>query len=113
MKHEQHQFLTLVGQPPARLSVEQAAWMLGCQTHDMPILISSRLLKPLGTPPPNAIKFFATAEVLELLKDRSWLAKMTKTISQHWHKRNVRQKINARNGSPNSLAPLLAESKAA
>jgi len=38
---------------------------------------------------------------------------MTQTISQHWHKRNVRQKINARNGSPNSLAPLLAESKAA
>jgi len=113
MKEEQRQFLTLVGQPPARLSVEQAAWMLGCQTHDMPILISSRLLKPLGNPPPNAIKFFATAEILELLKDRSWLAKMTQTIGQHWHKRNVRQKINSRKGSPNGLAPLLAESKAA
>jgi hypothetical protein len=87
--------------------------MLGCQTHDMPILISSRLLKPLGNPPPNAIKFFATADILELLKDRSWLAKMTQTISQHWHKRNVRQNSHSRNGSPNGLTPLLAEAKAA
>jgi len=111
MREDQHQFLALVGQPPARLSVEQAAWMLGCQTHDMPILISSKLLKPLGNPAPNAIKFFATADVLDLVKDRSWLAKITNIIGQHWHKRNVRQKSHARNGSQNghSLVPELAQ----
>jgi len=32
MKEEQHQFLRLVGQAPARLTVEQAAWLLG-QRH--------------------------------------------------------------------------------
>jgi hypothetical protein len=92
MKEEQHQFLSLVGQPPARLTVEQAAWLLGCQPHDVPILVSSRLLKPLGNPAPNGIKFFATLEVLELAKDRSWLAKITNTVNQAWQKKNARQK---------------------
>ena len=99
MKEEQHQFLTLLGQPPARLSVEQAAWMLGCQAHDMPILVSSKLLKPLGNPAANSIKYFATADILEVLKDRSWLAKMTNTIGQHWHNRNARQKGQSRNAA--------------
>jgi hypothetical protein len=88
MKAEQHQFLSLLGQPPARLTVEQAAWLLNCQPHDVPVLVASGLLKPLGNPPPNGIKFFATAEILEKVKDRSWLAKMTNTILHHWHKKN-------------------------
>jgi hypothetical protein len=113
MREDQNQFLTLVGQPPARLSVEQAAWMLGCQTHDMPILIASKLLKPLGNPAPNAIKFFATADILDLVKDRSWLAKITNIISQHWHKRNARQKQHAVNGSHNDRPAVLNLPKAA
>jgi hypothetical protein len=92
MKEEQHQFLSLVGQPPARLTAEQAAWVLGCQSHDVPILVTSRLLKVLGNPPPNGIKFFATADILELVKDRSWLAKVTNTVNQHWQKKNASQK---------------------
>src|ERR1035441_10000541 len=102
MKDEQHQFLALVGRPPARLTVDQAAWVLGCQPHDVPILISSRLLKPLGNPPQNGVKFFSTAEVTEMAKDRAWLSKMTQAISQHWHKRNVRQKNGISNGSQRS-----------
>jgi hypothetical protein len=90
MKEAQHQFLALVGQAPARLTVEQAAWVLGCQPHDVRVLVSYRLLKPLGNPPQNAIKFFSTVEVLELVKDRSWLAKMTNTICQHWRKKNLK-----------------------
>jgi hypothetical protein len=69
MKEEQHQFLSLLGQPPARLTAEQAAWVLNCQTHDVPILVVARLLKPLGNPQKNGIKFFATSELLELVKD--------------------------------------------
>jgi hypothetical protein len=92
MKEEQYQFLELAGQAPARLTVEQVAWLLGCQPHDVPILVSTRLLKPLGNPPQNGIKYFCRAEVAELAKDRVWLSKMTQTISQHWHSRNVREK---------------------
>jgi len=82
----------VLGQLPARLTVEQAAWVLNCQPHDVPILISSRLLKPLGNPPPNGIKFFATTDVLEHAKDRAWLAKMTNTVNQHWRHQNARRK---------------------
>jgi hypothetical protein len=103
MKEEQHQFLALVGQAPARLTVEQVAWLLGCQAHDVPILVSTRLLKPLGNPPQNGSKYFSRAEIVELAKDRAWLAKMTQTVSQHWHKRNVRQKSQARNGEQNDM----------
>jgi hypothetical protein len=95
MKEEQHQFLRLMGQLPARLTVEQAAWVLNCQPHDVPILIASRLLKPLGNPSPYSVKFFATAEVLELGKDRAWLTKVTAAINQHWQKMNARKKNNS------------------
>jgi hypothetical protein len=70
-------------------------------------LITSRLLKPLGNPPQNGIKFFSTAEIAEFAKDRAWLAKMTQTISQHWHKRNARQKFPSGNGDENGLVPEL------
>jgi hypothetical protein len=113
MKEEQHQFLALVGRPPARLTVEQAAWVLGCQPHDLPILIAARLLKPLGNPAQNAVKFFSTVEVTEMAKDRAWLAKMTQSISQHWHKRNVRQKSHSQDGSQNGQPALAAQSETA
>ena len=50
MKEEQHRFLSLLGQLPARLTAEQAGWVLNCQAHDIPALVTARLLKPLGNP---------------------------------------------------------------
>lgn len=47
-----------------------------------------RLLKPLGNPLPNSIKYFATSELLEQVQDRAWLAKVTNALNQHWRKRN-------------------------
>jgi hypothetical protein len=55
--------------------------LLNCQVHDVPILVAVRLLKPLGNPPPNSIKLFATTDVLVLVKDRSWLAKVTNAVN--------------------------------
>jgi hypothetical protein len=94
MRDDQHKFLMLLGQLPARLTAEQAAWVLNCQPHDMPALVAARLLKPLGNPPANGIKFFATADLLEAVKDRNWLVRVSSTIYQHWHKKNAA----ARNG---------------
>ncbi|MES2697760.1 MAG: hypothetical protein V4773_30130 [Verrucomicrobiota bacterium] len=102
MRDEQHRFLALMGVPPARLTVEQAAWVLGCQAHDMPVLIAAKLLKPLGTPAPNSIKYFSTAELLELAKDRSFLAKMTNTVSHHWQAKNARKKGGSTDDLPGS-----------
>jgi hypothetical protein len=50
------------------------------------------LLKPLGNPPPNSVKFFAMLELLEQIKDRTWLAKVTNALNQHWQVRNAARK---------------------
>ena len=89
MREDQHRFLTLLGQLPARLTAEQAAWVLNCQAHDVPILVGVRLLKPLGNPPPNSVKYFAALEVVEQAKDRTWLAKVTSALNQHWQNKNA------------------------
>ena len=91
MSEEQHHFLALLGQLPARLTAEQAAWVLNCQPHDVPVLVAAKLLKPLGNPPPNSVKFFATLELLEQVKDRTWLAKLTNTLHLHWQHKNRRR----------------------
>jgi hypothetical protein len=92
MRDDQQRFLNLLGQLPARLNVEQVAWVLNCQAHDVPVLVTARLLKPLGNPPQNGTKFFATHEVLELMRDEKWLNRITVAIYEHWHKRNTRKK---------------------
>ena len=89
MKEEQNQFLRLLGQIPARLTAEQTAWVLNCQPYDVPVLVAARLLKPLGNPQPNSVKYFASVEVLELAKDRAWLARMTNAVNQHWQRKNA------------------------
>lgn len=93
MREEQHNFMLHLGRPPARLTAEQTGWVLNCQAHDVPVLVAARLLKPLGNPAPNAIKFFATADVLELAKDRNWLVKVTTAINGHWQRQNAARKI--------------------
>ena len=82
MKEEQQRFLSLLGQLPARLTAEQAGWVLNCQPHDIPALVNARLLKPLGNFSPNSTKYFATADVLEMTKDRGWLVKSTTLFSR-------------------------------
>ena len=101
MRDDQHRFLLLLGQLPARLTAEQAAWVINCQLHDVPILVAARLLKPLGNPPPNGIKFFAASELVELIKDRVWLVKVTNAISQHWQRNNASKKQHQPNGLQN------------
>jgi hypothetical protein len=100
MREEQHQFLRLLNQLPARLTAEQAAWVINCQPADVPILVAARLLKPLGNPPPNSVKFFAASELLEQVNNRTWLAKVTNALNQHWQKRNAAKK----NASPEGHA---------
>jgi hypothetical protein len=100
MKEEQLRFLS-AGQFPARLTAEQAGWILNCQPHDIPALIAARLLKPLGNPAQNSTKYFATVDVLETLKDRSWLTKITNAINHHWQRQNARKKCHSVNGSEN------------
>ena len=88
MNDEQRQFLSLLGQGPARLTAQQTAWAHNFQEHDVPVLVAHGHLKPLGSPVRNGIKYFATVEILALAKDRAWLAKATNTIREHWRTKN-------------------------
>lgn len=97
MKEDQRQFLSLLSRVPARLTVEQVAWLLNCQSHDIPTLVAARLLKPLGDPPANGTKYFATAEVLESAEDRAWLNRVTHTLQQFWLGKNRRRSGNGSN----------------
>jgi hypothetical protein len=58
----------------------------------VPILVAARLLKPLGNPQPNSVKYFAASEVLERWEDRAWLEKATKALSEHWQKKEQSKK---------------------
>ena len=107
MNENQSRFLSLLGQLPARLTAEQTAWVLNCQAHDLPALVNARLLKPLGTPAQNSTKYFSTADVLELMKDKAWLVRVTNTISQHWQHQNARKKNHSAIFSQNGFAELV------
>jgi hypothetical protein len=97
MREDLHQFLRLLGQLPARLTAEQVAWVLNCQTHDVPVLVSARLLKPLGNPSPYNVKYFAASEVQQQMTDRTWLAKVTNAVNQHWQRKNGTRKNRLQN----------------
>ena len=113
MREEQHRFLRLLNQLPARLTAEQAAWVLNCQPHDVPVLVAARLLKPLGNPSPYNVKFFAASELLEQVRDRTWLAKVTNALNQHWQKRNANKKNRLADGPSNGHSSPVSVSMAA
>lgn len=91
MIDEQRNFLSLWQRPPARLTAEQVAWTLNCATHDIPVLVAAHLLEPLGSPAPNAVKYFATVDILEGAADRAWLAQATDTLQRYWRNKNSRR----------------------
>lgn len=113
MKEDQQRFLALLGQPPARLTVEQAAWVLNCQPHDIPVLAS-----PLGwyvrwgIRPPTPPSILPRAKCSKLAHDRSWLAKITSTVSEHWKSKNARKAVGLAaepSGQPASFELLAAD----
>ena len=90
MNPQREQFLNLKA-TPARLTAEEAAWYLGFSSHEIPILVAKGLLKPLGRPPANGVKYFATATLVELQRDVKWLARASDVIVEHWRYKNARK----------------------
>lgn len=87
MNQAKKDFLSLVT-PPARLGINETAWLLGFNEHDIAVLVSAGLLKPLGRPPSTGSKFFATVELQTLRNDTRWLAKASDAIVNHWRAKN-------------------------
>ena len=98
MNPQREQFLNLKA-TPARLTAEEAAWYLGFGPHEIPILVANGLLKPLGSPPANGVKYFSTATLTELHQDVKWLTRASDAIVEHWRYKNAR-KTNADGAFP-------------
>ena len=78
-----------LGVSRATLYRRQTAALLNCGEHDIPVLVSKGLLTPLGHPPPNAMKYFAPLEVLELAGDREKMGQICDVIYEHWREKNA------------------------
>ena len=87
MSVERERFLNL-REKPARVTAYEATHVFRCAVHDIRILVSKGLLKPLGNPSDNATKFFAYDVLQELKHDVKWLAKATVAINEHWKMKN-------------------------
>ena len=60
MNQAKKDFLSLVTQP-ARVGIDETSWLLGFNEHDIPVLVSAGLLKPLGHPTATGSKQSAFA----------------------------------------------------
>lgn len=76
---------------PARLTAEETAWYLGFAAHDIPVLVGNGLLKPLGHPSENSVKFFPLPALETLRSDVKWLSRATDAILDHWRAKNARK----------------------
>ena len=76
----------------ARINVETVAEIIGCTHEDVTLLVQAHVLKPLGKPGQNAVKWFSSVEVLQLTADRKWLDDVTKTLSQYWRRKRARRR---------------------
>ena len=81
---------------PAMLTTAQTAVLLNRGEHDVPVLVRAGLLKPLGDPPPNAVKYFATVEVLELADNRNSLERICAVLTEYWRGKNERRMDSSR-----------------
>jgi len=104
MDSQREKFLNLKT-APARLNVEETAWYLGFAPHDIPVLVSHGLLKPLGHPADHTVKFFALISLEDLRGDAKWLARATDTMIQHWRGKNARKGRNGGVFSTQDMAP--------
>ena len=98
MNPERKEFLNLLSLP-GRISATEAAWKLGFETDHITILTSAGLLKPLGHPPPGAMKFFAAVEIEQKKNDAKWMTKACEIVRLKVKDKNERAARNRmRNG---------------
>ena len=76
---------------PARFDSTLVAALLGFGEHDIPVLISAGLLKPLADPTRNAIKYFAAREIEARASNIKWLNDATGVLYKHWQGKNERK----------------------
>jgi hypothetical protein len=88
MNPERQHFLNLRSKP-GRFTAEEAGWYLGFLGHEITMLMSAGVLKPLGRPSENGCKFFSKKDLDKLNEDHDWQAKASDTVRQYWKERNL------------------------
>lgn len=101
MNPERKDFLNLRC-PPGRITVDEAAYMLGCEPDHIFILLSAKLLKPLGDPPPGAMKYFMWTDIEEKKNDKRWMTRASELVRTTIKDKNERA---AQNRKLNGDAP--------
>lgn len=76
---------------PGRLRYEQAAVVIGCAFHDLPVLVAEGLVPVLDAGTKNSVKYVPACELELLVRDLQWLKKVTRTLSRHWQRKNSRR----------------------
>ena len=99
----------------ARLTMQQAAWLLGFNEPDIPILMAKGILRPLGHPAHNGQKFFLTATLEDLRRDEKWFSKASDAVVEYWRYKNSRKGLRSpdhqRDSNNGVNAPTLATVK--
>lgn len=72
---------------PSRLNAEGVAVLVGCAVHDIPVVVRTGLLKPLGSPASNSVKYFASSETEAKISDVKWCARATNCLYNYWRDR--------------------------
>jgi hypothetical protein len=103
MAPERKDFLNLRDKP-ARFTAEETAIYLGFSPHDIPILVSRGLLKPLAVLAANTTKYFARVELDNLRTDVKWLSRATTAVYQFWRLKNARKTYNPSPSEQNGYA---------
>jgi hypothetical protein len=73
---------------PARLQDEHVAKLLNLHPGLVPLLVTKKLLKPLGNPTPKAVRYYHRDEVLALTNDRIALDRITQFVYSYNKARN-------------------------
>lgn len=77
---------------PARYTVAQVAQRLQCTSEGVYVLTRLKLLKPLGKPPPNGTKYYASGYIERLCQDENWLGKMSAALVNYkWAKNHGKE----------------------
>jgi hypothetical protein len=103
---EQRKTFMALAHVPGRLTAVEVAWALGLTPEQVRIVSSGEViarlrglasqserklllteslrLKPLGSPAPRAVKFYAAVDVHRLSRDEQWLDRAIYTIRLYW-----------------------------
>jgi len=77
---------------PARLTVDEAAVLLGFHEEAISVLMKAKMMEPLGGHAPGVQRMFAAVEIQRLHNDVKWLSKATRVLREHFRLRNNKQK---------------------